>query len=463
MISLRTRLSLIVLLATGAIWFCAAVWIYAESKTEVERVLDTRLQEAARMVASIATRAGPSDLDRQMSAGTEAPSATYERQLSCQIWSFDGKLLAKSAEAPSERLSDSKEGFSERMVGQEPWRVFTVENRDKGVRVMVGDSLTLRRRLVTDLLTGLLLPTVLIVPLLAFAIWAAIGKGLRPIGALTAELGDRSADDMKPLEVGRIPHEIRPLTEELNTLFSAVDAARRHERELTAFAAHELRTPLAGLKTQAQIAIATTDEQVRGEALRHLVVSIDRTSRLIQQMLTTARLDADPETVRTGEVDVRRLVDEIVATHPSGKREVVLDFGRCDPMIETNREMLALALRNLHENAIQHSPNEGSVAWTSRRDGEWLVLVLEDRGAGIPEDELPLVTKRFYRGRHKRDIGSGLGLAITELTLKRLGGSLALSNRTDGSGLRAEIRLPAPRRPSPPLRETICVDALDIG
>jgi two-component system sensor histidine kinase QseC len=92
-----------------------------------------------------------------------------------------------------------------------------------------------------------------------------------------------------------------------------------------------------------------------------------------------------------------------------------------------------------------------------------LVLVLEDTGAGIPEDELPLVTKRFYRGRRKSDIGSGLGLAITELALKRLGGSLALSNRTDGSGLRAEIRLPAPRRPSPPLRETVPVHVLDVG
>jgi len=453
--SLRGRLSLILLLATGAIWFCAAVWIYAESKTEVERVLDTRLQEAARMVASIAAHASPSDLDRQMSAGPEALSATYQRQLSCQIWSFDGKLLAKSTEAPRERLSETSEGFSERMVGKEPWRVFTVEDRDKGVRVMVGDSLTLRRRLVTDLLTGLLLPTVLIVPLLAFAIWAAIGKGLRPIGALTTELGERGADDMKPLELGRIPREIRPLVEELNKLFGAVDTARRHERELTAFAAHELRTPLAGLKTQAQIAIATTDERVRGEALQQLVVSIDRTSRLIQQMLTTARLDADAETGRTDRVDLRRLVDDIVSTHPSGQRAVEVDFAQCHPTIETKRDMLALALRNLYENAIQHAPEGGSVVWTCRRDDRGLVLVLEDSGAGIPEDELPLVTNRFYRGRRKSGVGSGLGLSITELALKRIGGSLVLRNRTDRSGLRAEVRLPVSRRPSLPQDEPV--------
>lgn len=462
MISLRTRLSLVLLLATGVIWCCAAVWIYVESKTEIERVLDTRLQEAARMVTSIATRASPTDVDGRMSESAEVPSASYERQLSCQIWSFDGKLLAKSTEAPSERLSDSQEGFSDRIVGKEPWRVFTVEDRDKGLRVMVGDSLTLRRRLVTDLLTGLMLPMILILPLLALAIWAAIGKGLRPIGVLTAELGGRGVDDMKPLEVGRTPSEIKPLVEELNALFGAVDAARRHERELTAFAAHELRTPLAGLKTQAQIAIATTDEMVRGQALRQLVVSIDRTSRLIQQMLTTARLDADAEAACTDRVELRRLVDEIVAAHPSGRREIAIDFTSCNPSIETNREMLGLALRNLYENAIQHAPEGSSVAWLCRRDGDELLLVLEDGGAGIPEDELPLVVKRFYRGRRKSDVGSGLGLAITELALKRIGGNLALTNRTDGSGLRAEVRLLAPRR-SMPRREWGAIHVFDVG
>lgn len=443
MISLRARLSLLLLLATGAIWLCAALWIYTQSKAEVERVLDARLQEAARMVASIASPTSPADLDRQMPGGASgALSGNYERQLSCQIWSFDGKLLAKSTEAPSERLSDVAGGFSERLVGQEPWRVFTVEDHDKGVRVMVGDSLVLRHRLVADLIKGLLLPTALIVPLLAFAIWTSIGTGLRPIGVLTTELGLRGADDMKPLEVGRIPREIRPLVEELNRLFGAVDTARRHERELTAFAAHELRTPLAGLKTQAQIAIAATDGRIREDALRQLVMSIDRTSRLIQQMLTTARLDAEPEIGHEEPVDLRQLLDDVVSTYPSGKREIAIDFACGTPMIKTNRELLTLALRNLHENAIQHVPDGGFAVWRCEADRDGLILVLEDTGPGIPEDELPLVMKRFYRGRRRSSVGSGLGLAIAGLALKRIGGSIALKNRRDGSGLCAEVRLP---------------------
>ena len=450
MISLRARLALILLIATGLIWLCASIWIYTESKTEVERVLDTRLQEAARMVASLATPSNTSDLDQRMSDMASAPlSGSYEHQLSCQIWSFGGKLIAKSTGAPSERLSDSTVGFSDRLVGKEPWRVFTVEDHEKGIRVMVGDSLTLRHRLVADLLKGLLLPTLLIIPLLGFAIWTSISTGLRPIDGITDELRNRSADDMKPLEVGRIPREIRPLVEELNKLFGEVDSARLHERELTAFAAHELRTPLAGLKTQAQIAIAATDSKVREEALRQLVFSIDRTSRLIQQMLTTARLDAGAEIGRNEPVDLRSLLDDIASDQPSGDRKIIVKLDRRNATIETNRELLMLALRNLHENAIQHVPDGGSATWSCDHHDDRLVLVLEDSGPGIPEDELPLVTNRFYRGRRKSGVGSGLGLAITDLALKRIGGTIVLRNRSDGGGLRAEISLPsaAARRP----------------
>ncbi|EKS31247.1 ATP-binding protein [Afipia felis] len=447
MSSLRIRLSLVLLVATGFVWLFASAWIYSESNAEIERVLDTRLQESARMVASLVMPSNASDVDRLVAKGNAAAlSERYEHQLSCQIWSFDGKLITKSSGAPDEALAGTVDGFTERLIGGEPWRVFTVEDHEKGIRVMVGDSLTLRHRLITDLLKGLLLPLALIIPLLAFVIWGSISAGLRPIDAIVGELRSRSADDIKPLTSKKSPQEIRPLVEELNKLFVDVDAARQHERELTAFAAHELRTPLAGLKTQAQIAIATSDQHVREEALRQIVFSIDRTSRLIQQILTTARIDAAVSTGRLQLVDLRGLLQEIIAEHPSGRHDIRLELDNCPASIETNRELLILALRNLHENAIQHVPVGGSVIWSCAFTGGRRVLVLEDTGPGIPEDELPLVFNRFFRGRHKTGIGSGLGLAIVDIALKRLGATIVLRNRDDGSGLHTEITLPEIQR-----------------
>ena len=277
--SLRLRLFATLLLATGMIWLSAVAWIYLGSKREVEQVLDNRLQEAARMVSSLVgavSDAGTDGAPRTL----PAPSA-YERQLSCQIWSLDGRMVARSTGAPERRLTEAPAGFSQREVDGETWRVFTVEDAEKGVRVMVGDRLSLRERLVTDLIMGLVTPALLVVPLLGMLIWASLGRGLRPLRLMAGNLAARDADDMSAIDAGRAPTEVRPLADALNGLFLKVEAARRHEREVTAFAAHELRTPLAGLKTQAQVAMAAADPEVVKAALRQILSAVDRTTRLV--------------------------------------------------------------------------------------------------------------------------------------------------------------------------------------
>ena len=218
---------------------------------------------------------------------------SYQHQLACQIWSLDGRLVARSSGAPDADLARSA-GFSEPIVGGETWRVYAIEDPMLGVRVLVGDRLALRERLVANLIEGLMTPALLIAPLLGFFIWAGIGRGLRPLAAMASELQARGADDMSPIDIVEAPHEVRPLADALNGLFAKLEMARRHEREVTAFAAHELRTPLAGLKTQAQVAIAATDPALKEGALRQILVSVDRTARLVRQLLDLAKIDAGP-------------------------------------------------------------------------------------------------------------------------------------------------------------------------
>ncbi|MBB1092302.1 sensor histidine kinase N-terminal domain-containing protein [Rhodopseudomonas palustris] len=441
--SLRVRLFFVLLGATGIVWIAAVIWIYASSQRELENVLDTRLQEAARMVVSLVGSIEghvPETLPELSSA--PAVTGNYERQLSCQVWSIQGRMIGRSSGAPEQRLSDQNAGFSERQIDGETWRVYATEDAAKGFRVLVGDRLGLRERLVADLIKGLLWPALLIAPLLGLLIWISVGRGLRPLQAIASDLVGRDADDMRPVDASRTPSEVMPLATALNALFDKVALARRHEREITAFAAHELRSPLTGLKTQAQVALATTDPAVARAALQQILVAVDRATRLVRQLLTLARLDARAETDDHGRLPMRAVINDVVrmTPRPDGVA-VVIDDDLTGVTWSGNRECLELAIRNLHENAIQHMQGAGEVRW--RAGASPRSIVIEDTGPGVPEDELPKIGQRFFRGRNKSAIGSGLGLAITSLALDRTGADLQIGNRRDRQGFQAEIKLRA--------------------
>ena len=438
--SLKGRLFLILVAATSLIWLAATCWIYVGATREVESVLDARLQEAARMVLSLASGNGVGAAQIDGHSGPAPEILNYERQLSCQIWSLDGRLVARSSGAPDESLSDKRAGFSQRLIKGETWRVYTVEDTAKGVRVFVGDRLGLREHLVGEIIKGLLAPLLLTIPLLGLLIWASLSRGLRPLQALARELGHRNADDMRPVETGTIPAEIQPVAAALNHLFRKVRDAMRHERELTAFAAHELRTPLAGLRTQAQIAMVASDGSVREAALRQIVVAVDRTTRMVRQLLAMAKLDSTHE-AKQSSVTIGDVIEEVIGALPASDRKAEVGF---DPALKStvviaNRELLLVAIRNLHENAVRHMLAPGAIRWSLERGDDTLTVSVVDDGPGIPEDEISLVTNRFFRGRNKSPLGSGLGLSIVDLALRASGARLVLQNRTDARGLRAQI------------------------
>jgi len=439
--SLKGRLFLILVAATGLIWLAATCWIYVGTTREVESVLDARLQEAARMVLSLASGNAVGTIQKDGDAGQAPEIMSYERQLSCQIWSLDGRLVARSSGAPDESLSDKRAGFSERILNGETWRVFTAEDAGKGVRVLVGDRVGLRDHFVAEIVKGVLAPLALAVPLLGFLIWASLNRGLRPLRGLAEELSRRNADDMSPVETGRMPDEIRPVIGALNALFTKVQDALRHERAITAFAAHELRTPLAGLRTQAQVAIAAREETTRTAALRQILVGVDRTTRLVRQLLAIAKLDSAPEAMPANRISIGGVIQEVIDALPAPDRavSVTIDSALADTMVTANREFLLLAVRNLHENAARHMPQPGAIRWSMEQESDVLAVYVDDEGPGIPEDEIPLVTKRFYRGRNKSALGSGLGLSIADLALRASGARLVLRNRSDTKGLRAQI------------------------
>ncbi|WP_089172925.1 ATP-binding protein [Bosea sp. AS-1] len=434
MSSLRRRLFVLLMVATGVIWLCAVGWIYFSSRAELQHVLDTRLQEAARMVHSLVASGNVS------AAATVAPidDVAYTKQLSCQIWSFDGRLVARSSGAPDQSLAQNKEGFADRDVGGESWRIYTIVDQHKGVRVAVGDRIGLRNQLVRDLVTGLVAPALLIAPLLGLMIWASLGRGLKPLNVIAGDIARRDGEDMQAIALNETPSEVRPLLAALNGLFGKVEAARRHEREVAAFAAHELRTPLAGLKTQVQVALAATDAAIREKALRQVLVSVDRTARLARQLLALAKLEASAVPSATETTNAGSLLREVVAecAAPAGL-SVEVDPALDGLSLKADRESLQLIVRNLHENAVAHASAPGRIRWTALAEGNGIAVT--DEGPGIPEDELPLVAQRFYRGRNRTATGTGLGLTIAKLAADRVGAQLSLLNRGDRSGMTCRV------------------------
>jgi two-component system sensor histidine kinase QseC len=447
---LRARLLLVLIASTSAIWMCGFAWIYISSQRQIQNLLDRRLMEAARMVLSLSAPVaaqGGQNLPMMVSGAEPDFGGTYEHWLSCQVWSFDGRLVGRSGNAPKSRLTDQKEGFSEPVVDGETYRVYAADDPAKRVRVLVGDNLGQREGLVHDLLRGLLVPAAVILPLIAVLIWISVRQGLRPLRRATESLSARDADNLTPLDVGRSPSEIRPLINALNGLFQKVVAAREHERSFLAYAAHEMRTPLAGLKTQAQVAGKVTDPRLRNAALGQLLKGVDRTSRLVAQLLAMSRLDASAERHADQWIDLQAALLEVTMNIgcelDPGRVVLGPSVGRWS--IAIDRALFDLAARNLLENALQHSPGNAMVRLSVVRDGREAKVCIEDNGPGIPAEELDLVRKRFYRGRYKTASGSGLGLAIVSAALDRAGARLHLCRPDDGCGLRAEIVLAAGR------------------
>lgn len=445
MTSIRWRLFVLLLSATVLVWSAAAAWIYVSTRSDVQRVLDNRLIEAAGMVASLARNSA-----RALQAAPDERTLPVEthvgRQLSCQIWTLDGRLVGRSGSAPTVPLSAGDNGFSERIINGEEWRVYTLVEPEAGLRILVGDNLKVRRNLTADVMAGLLLPALAGIIALAVLLWSAVGKGLSPLRRVAAEVSRRNPGDTKALTVDQPSRELSPLVDAINGLFGRLEELRATERHLIASAAHELQTPLAGLKAHAQVALAADNATLRDKSLRSIQTSVDRTSRLVEQLLDLAREEAGAST--TGHnwsslaAVVQMVEDEMRIDLDRRAVRIELDTKVAGAEVRADEASLTLALRNLIRNAVEHAP-EGSRVRVDldNQDSSAAIRVL-DEGPGIPPDELPNIRERFVRGRRAKGPGSGLGLSIVELVAARFGAVLRLANRSD-RGFEASLELPS--------------------
>ncbi len=302
-----------------------------------------------------------------------------------------------------------------------------------------------REEIVEALGESLVWPLATALPALALAIWIGVGTGLRPLRELRAQLARRCAADLAPLDSASAPQEIEPLVSELNRLFGRIEEALARERRLTADAAHELRTPLAVLSTQAQVARLAVDDATRNEALDAMVSGAERAARLIEQMLTLARLEAGQTGAAAERVDLREVVRAAMAEAATRALAKSIDIGLAEgaPVgVDGYAGLLAVLARNLLDNAVRYTQPGGRVEVAVRPEGAAAVLEVRDNGPGVPAQELAHLGERFHRLAGQTETGSGLGLSIVLRIAELHRGSVRFAAAPGGRGLAVTVSLP---------------------
>ena len=291
----------------------------------------------------------------------------------------------------------------------------------------------------------LLKPMLYGLPALALLLVIAIGFALAPLRQLARDVAERGPDRLDPLPVNSLPTEVAPLVSRLNSLFADIMRALENERRFTADAAHELRTPLAALKAQAQVALASVDDAERQHALTQILVGCDRATHLVVQLLTLARLDGDtPHPMQ--DVALRQLAEDVLAMSAGEaiERRCDLVLNDDDALVRGDPLLLQALLRNVVDNALRHG-GATQIEVSIAVQGAQAVLTVSDNGRGIDGAELERVQQRFYRGANadfSSSQGSGLGLSIVKRIVELHQGRLTIATPDSGSGIAVIIALP---------------------
>ena len=311
--------------------------------------------------------------------------------------------------------------------------------------VQVAETTHKRQRLGRTILLSSLVPQLLIALLTLAIVWFAVKRGLTPLEDLSEDIRQRSAQDLRPIDPGHAPEEARPLVGALNQLFDQVDESSRNQQRFLANAAHQLRTPLAGLQAHTELALSQAGPGARSAELEQVHAATIRTARLANQLLAMARAEPGGYRAETdGSVSLRAMVEDAADewVHRALARDIDLGFELGEAQVAGDALLLREAFVNLVHNALEYTPSGGRVtARTGVRNGH-AYLEVEDDGPGIPTAERPLVMDRFYRIPGTAGPGSGLGLAIVREIALAHNAEVDISVGEGGRGCKVELRFP---------------------
>ncbi len=411
--SLQGQLLALVLAVVVGVWLATAALTWFDARHELDELLDSHLaQAAALLVVQQTPEIGDDD------HAIDAPTLhRYAPKVAFQVF-HEGRLALRSANAPTAPMLKAdkhfKTGFETVQIEGDAWRVFAAAGAERDIQVYVGERTSLRAEILWAVLRSMLWPMAVALPLLALAVWWAVYRGVAPMRRLGRALAERQALALQPVTLDRAPTEMAPMVAALNGLFERIGTLLESERRFTADAAHELRTPIAAIRMQAQVALGEADDALRRHALQSTLDGCDRATRLVEQLLTLSRLEA-AAVPDMKVIDLRALSRQVVseaALKAFGKNQT-LEFEATEPCgIPGNETLLAVLVRNLVDNAVRYSPPAAQIRVAVQRQGGRVVLSVQDSGPSLAEADRERLGERFFRVPGSPESGSGLGWSI---------------------------------------------------
>jgi two-component system, OmpR family, sensor kinase len=433
--SIRRRLLTELLLVGVALCVLMAWAVGFAARSQVDDLLDYQLEQVARTL-----------IDRDLTDVDTQRADDPAMHLEIEIADRKGHVVYTSNEdlrLPPDTplglatIADASGEYDQGL------RVFTLRSQLRTVRII--QPMSLRRDLAREAGAGAVVPALVLLAALALSIVVTIRRELLPLQRLSQELETRGADALTPIELPDAPAELRAPLSTLNRLFARLDGALRRQREFVADAAHELRSPLTVIRLQAANVAAATDEGERRAAVEALIRGVDRGSRLVQQLLTLARMEPGDSVRQREAVDLRAIAEQGLVDHVGAASargiQIGLNAGPVVPMAG-DREALSILLDNVVGNAIKFASENTPVEVAIGRDGSDVVVEVRDHGPGIPSEERERVFERFHRLDHQGIPGSGLGLAIAAAVVRSHRGTIELRDPPAGNGLLVRVRLP---------------------
>ncbi|MBZ0088630.1 MAG: sensor histidine kinase N-terminal domain-containing protein [Thermomonas sp.] len=443
--SVRRRLLVMLLGSLALVWIVMLGFGYQKAHEEIHELSDARLQQAARTLLVLdlkrLTRLAQADENRTEDDPNNVPDEQEAPPLAFQAWGSDGRLLLDSVNAPDAPYTTT-EGYATRRIDGKDWRSYSVQDHKHDYRVTVLEPLSIRDHPARELAGRMGQVLLIALPLLALLVWISIHQGFAPLARMSTAIAARDAGNLEPLQLERVPQEAAALVRALNALLARLARSLDQERAFTADAAHELRTPLAAIKVQAEVALAAQDETTRRQAIGQVIAGVDRATHLAQQLLLLARLEHTALPVRQS-VDLGQLAASAIARRAD---EALAKGIECelvagsDCILPGDPDMLTILIDNLLDNAIKYGGQGGHVAIRVLREGGALHLVVEDDGDGVANTALDRLRDRFFRVEGQPSPGSGLGLSIVEKIARAHDGCVELGSGMAGRGLGVRVR-----------------------
>ncbi len=452
------------------LWPMSLVITWLVAQTIANRPYDLELGDRVQSLARQALAVAPAEASEPALARAELERAAKvllsteadEDALYFQVLGRRGELLAGDARlsVPEQTGGAAQTSgivrYRDEVLAEEPVRVAYLwlaagphVAGDSDALVQVAETLGKRSRLATEIVKGVVLPQFVILPLAVVLVWFALTRGFRPLALLQQTIRDRESHDLSPIDERDVPDEVTPLVRSINDLLQRLDKSMGAQRHFLADAAHQLKTPLAGLRTQAELAGREIDSgRADAATLRHSLQQIARSSEraahMVNQLLAMARAEDHGTMIRRQRVDLAAVVRDVVRDFVPRAMERRIDLGYEGPTswgegaaAETPAtQMMGEAIllgeltRNLVDNALAYTPPGGTVTARVLPDpfGQVVVLQVEDTGPGVPPAERAQVFQPFYRALGTQVDGSGLGLAIVQEVAQRHGAEVTLAD-----------------------------------